>query len=207
MAQITAADVNKLRTMTGVSMMECKKALVASDGDFDAAVKMLRELGVAVAAKRAEKAANQGLIASKISGDGSKAVIVEVNCETDFVARNADFVKFVDKVSDTALAGGNPAEVMKEDVSAQVSAIGEKIEIRRSERFELQGAGLLASYIHMGGKVGVLLEVGCEKPGTAAKAEFAEVAKDITLQIAASAPRWLDSTEVPEAIVASEREI
>ena len=96
---------------------------------------------------------------------------------------------------------------MKEDVSAQVSAIGEKIEIRRSERFELQGAGLLASYIHMGGKVGVLLEVGCEKPGTAAKAEFAEVAKDITLQIAASAPRWLDSTEVPEAIVASEREI
>ncbi len=207
MAQITAADVSKLRTMTGVSMMECKKALVASGGDFDAAVKTLRELGVAVAAKRAEKAANQGLISSKISGDASKAVIVEVNCETDFVARNADFVKFVDKVAETALEGGNPAEVMKEEVSAQVSAIGEKIEIRRSQRFELQGSGLLASYIHMGGKVGVLLELGCEKQETVSKADFAEVAKDITLQIAASAPRWLDSSEVPADVVASEREI
>ncbi len=208
MAQITATDVNKLRSMTGVSMMECKKALVKTDGDIDAAIKILRELGVAVAAKRAEKVANQGIIAAKTSTDGSKIVLVEVNCETDFVARNSDFAAFVNTVADKALAiEGDVAEEMKDELASQISAIGENLKIRRSAKFALQSIGRLASYIHMGGKVGVLVEVSCTKAETVANEDFAEVVRDITLQVAASSPRWLDRTEVPADIIASEREI
>ena len=208
MAQITASDVNKLRGMTGVSMMECKKALVQTDGDLDAAVKLLRELGIAVAAKRAEKAANQGIIAAKASADGAKIAMVEVNCETDFVARNADFVKFVDTVAERALAEGeNVAETMSGELASRISAIGENLKIRRSAVYALQGAGRLASYIHMGGKVGVIVEVGCTKAETAGNAAFVEMVKDLTLQIAASSPRWLDRTQVPADVVAAEREI
>ena len=208
MVQITASEVNKLRSMTGVSMMECKKALVASNGDLDAAVKSLRELGVAVAAKRAEKAANQGVIAAKTSKDGSKIVMVEVNCETDFVARNSDFVAFVNTVADKALAiDGDVAEAMKENLTTQISSIGENLKIRRSAKFALQGIGRLASYIHMGGKVGVLVEVSCGKAETVSNETFIEVARDITLQIAASSPQWLTRTEVPAEVVAAERDI
>ena len=208
MVQITASEVNKLRSMTGVSMMECKKALVATNGDLDAAVKSLRELGVAVAAKRAEKAANQGIIAAKTAEDGSKIVMVEVNCETDFVARNSDFVAFVDTVADKALAiDGDVAEAMKDELTTQISSIGENLKIRRSAKFALQGVGRLASYIHMGGKVGVLVEVACGKAETVSNEAFIEVARDITLQIAASSPQWLDRTEVPADTVAAERDI
>ncbi len=208
MVQITATEVNKLRSMTGVSMMECKKALVATNGDVDAAVKALRELGVAVAAKRAAKEANQGIIAAKASEDGSKIVMVEVNCETDFVARNSDFVAFVNTVADKALAiDGDVAEAMKDDLTTKISSIGENLKIRRSAKFALQGIGRLASYIHMGGKVGVLVEISCGKAETVSNEAFIEVARDITLQIAASSPQWLDRTEVPADVVASEREI
>ncbi len=208
MVQITASEVNKLRSMTGVSMMECKKALVASNGDLDAAVKSLRELGVAVASKRAEKAANQGVIAAKTSEDGSKIIMVEVNCETDFVARNSDFVAFVTTVADRALAiDGDVADAMKDDLTSKISSIGENLKIRRSAKFTLQGIGRLASYIHMGGKVGVLVEVSCGKAETVSNEAFIEVARDITLQIAASSPQWLDRTEVPAAVVAAERDI
>lgn len=208
MAQITASDVNKLRGMTGVSMMECKKALVQTDGDIEAAVKLLRELGMAVAAKRAEKAANQGIIAAKASADGAKLAMVEVNCETDFVARNADFVDFVNTIADRALTEGDGlAEAMKDELTAKISAIGEKIEIRRSVIYSLEGTGRLASYIHMGGKVGVMIEVGCTKAETLASEAFAEMVKDLTLQIAASSPKWLDRTQVPADVLAAEREI
>ena len=208
MPQITASDVNKLRTMTGVSMMECKKALVGTNGDIDAAVKILRELGMAVAAKRAEKEANQGIVAAKASADGSKIAMVEVNAETDFVARNADFIAFVDTVADKALNNdGDVAEIMKDELASKISAIGENLKIRRSVKFALQNTGRLASYIHMGGKVGVIIEVGCEKAATVANEDFVETVKDLTLQVAASSPRWLDRTQVPADIIASEREI
>lgn len=208
MPQITASDVNKLRTMTGVSMMECKKALVGTNGDIEAAVKILRELGMAVAAKRAEKEANQGIIAAKASADGSKIAMVEVNAETDFVARNSDFIAFVDTVADKALnSEGDVADLMKDELASKISAIGENLKIRRSVKFALQGTGRLASYIHMGGKVGVIIEVGCEKAATVANADFVETVKDLTLQIAASSPRWLDRTQVPADVIASEREI
>lgn len=208
MPQITASDVNKLRTLTGVSMMECKKALVGTNGDIDAAVKILRELGMAVAAKRAEKEANQGIVAAKASADGSMIAMVEVNAETDFVARNADFIAFVDTVADKALNNdGDVAEIMKDELASKISAIGENLKIRRSVKFALQNTGRLASYIHMGGKVGVIIEVGCEKAATVANEDFVETVKDLTLQVAASSPRWLDRTQVPADIIASEREI
>ena len=208
MPQITAQLVNELRAKTGVSMMECKKSLVKTDGDIEAAIKILRELGVMVAAKRAEKAANQGVIAAKTAADGSSIVIVEVNCETDFVARNSDFISFVDYVASKALASETDvAEVLKDELDAKIAAIGENLKIRRSDKYKLQGTGKLDSYIHLGGKVGVLIEVACTKPETAAAPEFAETVHDIALQVAASSPLWLNRSQVPAEKIAAEREI
>lgn len=126
MAQITASDVNKLRGMTGVSMMECKKALVQTDGDLDAAVKLLRELGIAVAAKRAEKAANQGIIAAKASADGAKIAMVEVNCETDFVAKSESFKELSHEIA-LQIAAASPTYVNEADIPADVLAAEEAI--------------------------------------------------------------------------------
>jgi len=208
MAHITAAQVKELRDATGVSMMECKKALGEADGDFDAAAKLLRERGMAVAAKRAEKAANQGRIAAAATADGKTIAMVEVNCETDFVARNEAFQAFVETVVQRALETDEPlAELMQDTLMDQIAAIGENLKIRRNARFTLSGSGKVDSYIHLGGKVGVLVEVGCEKAETASAPAFEELVKDLTLHIAAAAPRYLTSEEVPAEDLAAEREI
>ena len=208
MANITASDVMKLRQMTGVSMMECKKALLKTEGDYDAAVKLLRELGAAVSAKRAEKSAKEGLVFAKKCPCGSKIAIVEVNCETDFVGNSADFKAFVDKVADAALDGEADLEgKLAEEKKALIAKVGEKVEIRRGEKLELSGTGTLASYIHLGGKSGVIVEVGTGKPETLEAPEFQQLVKDLTLQIVASAPRWLDRTQVPQDVVDQEMEI
>lgn len=208
MPEITASAVNNLRAMTGVGMMDCKKALTEANGDIDAAVKLLRERGVAVAAKRAAKEANQGLVVAKATADGKTLAMVEVNCETDFVARNSDFAAFVDKVADKALASdADVAEAMKDELSAKIAAIGENMRVRRSVRYTLQGTGKLTSYIHMGGKVGVVLEVACGKAETVAKPAFDELTRDLCLQIAAAAPRYLVPADVAADEVAAERAI
>ncbi len=208
MATITASDVMKLRQMTGVSMMECKKALVKTEGDYDAAVKLLRELGAAVSAKRAEKSAKEGLVFAKLCSCGSKIAIVEVNCETDFVANSADFKAFVDKVADAALDGETDLEgKLAEDKKALIAKVGEKVEIRRGDKLELQGTGVLQSYIHMGGKAGTIVEVGVGKEATLAAPEFQQLVKDLTLQITSAEPRWLDRTQVPQDVVDQEMEI
>jgi elongation factor Ts len=208
MAEVTADMVKTLRDATNVSMMECKRALVEAEGDLPKATKLLRERGMAVAAKKASRAANQGLIASA-TADGGKAVsLVEVNCETDFVARNASFVAFVGTIAKAACGtDASLAEQMKPEVTAKVVEIGENIVIRRNMRYVLQGTGLIGSYIHMGGKVGVLVEVQCEKPETVGNEAFKEVVRDLTLHIAACSPRHLEPADVPAAEVASEREI
>ena len=203
---ITASDVNKLRTLTGVGMMDCKKALTETNGDFDAAVKLLREKGAAVAAKRADRETKQGVIAAKASDCGCAIALVEVNCETDFVARNADFGAFADHVAEVALTA-DPAETLKDELVSKIAAIGEKIEIRRFARFEKQGEGVLASYIHMGGKSGVIVELGCTKPETAAAPEAKELARNLCLQIVASAPRYIAPEDVSAADIAAESEI
>ena len=208
MANITASDVMKLRQMTGVSMMECKKALVQTEGDYDAAVKLLREHGAAVSAKRAEKATKEGLVAAKTSADGGKIALVEVNCETDFVGNSADFKAFVDKVADLALAGEKDlAGATAEDEKALVAKVGEKIGIRRADVLELSGPGVLASYIHMGGKAGVILEVSAGKAETASAPAFQQLVKDLTLQVTASSPRWIDRSQVPQDVIDQEMEI
>ncbi len=208
MANITAAMVKELRNATNVSMMECKRALVEADGDAEKATKILRERGVAVAAKRSARAANQGIIASSSSEDGKIKSLVEVNCETDFVARNENFQAFVAEMAEKALATD---EALSEKYEAEVTEkrveIGENIVIRRNVRFILEGNGAIASYIHMGGKVGVLIEVACEKPETAEKDEFKTLVNDLTLHIAASAPQYLNRDEVSDDVVAAEREI
>jgi len=208
MAEITAAQVKALREATNVSMMECKRALVEADGDMDNATKLLRERGMAVAAKKASRAANQGLIISASSADGSIKSLAEVNCETDFVARNADFQTFAASIAEKAIAtDANLADELKDELVAKVAEIGENLILRRNIRFELGGNGIVESYIHLGGKVGVLVELACGKADTAQQASFKELARDMTLHVAACSPAFLTSDEVPADVVASERAI
>ena len=205
---ITASQVKELRDATNVSMMECKRALVETDGDMDGAMKLLRERGMAVAQKRAAKAANQGIIAASETDDGRTIAMVEVNCETDFVARNDAFKEFVVKVSEKGLETDEAlSEVMHDELVAQIAAITENIKIRRNLRYQLDGTGKVASYIHMGGKVGVLVEVGCGKEETVTTDAFVELVKDLTLHIAAAAPPYLTSDEIPADVIAEERAI
>lgn len=208
MAEISAALVKELREETNVGMMECKKALVEAGGDKAAATKILRERGLAIAGKKASRTAKEGQVASEVLQGGKMGVMVEVNCETDFVARNAIFQAFLKTVVEKAkTVQGDIAEAMKDEVTAKITEIGENIILRRSVRYELQGQGIVASYIHLGGKVGVLLEVGCEKAETSQKDAFKEVVKDITLHIAAANPQFLTRKDVPESVLQAEREI
>jgi elongation factor Ts len=205
MAEITAANVAKLREMTGVGMMECKKALVEAQGDMEKAVDNLRKSGAASAAKKSLRDAREGVIAQHITPGGKSGVLVEVNCETDFVARNDSFRAFCDEIAKKIAA--NPSVDLEADRQAAVSKIGENIKITRNARLEVNGNGLVAAYIHTGGKVGVLVEVGAGKAETTNREEFKQLVKDITLQIAAGHPHAVSREQVPADVVAKEREI
>ncbi|MCK5850977.1 MAG: translation elongation factor Ts [Kiritimatiellae bacterium] len=208
MAEITAALVKELRNATNVSMMECKRSLVEADGDIDKATKILRERGIAIATKKATRTANQGLISAVSSDDGKTIAMVEVNCETDFVAKNDNFINFVNSMTAKACeSDGVLADEVKDVITAKVVEIGENIIIRRNIRYTLDAPGKLLSYIHLGGKVGVVLDLACEKQETADGDAFTELAKDLTLHIAACNPDFLNSDEVPADKIASEREI
>lgn len=208
MATITAAQVKELRDATNVSMMDCKRALQETDGKLEEATRLLRERGMAVAAKRASKATNQGIIASDKREDGKTYGLVEVNCETDFVARNDDFKAFVTAMAARAVTTDEPlAEVCADELNEKIASIGENLKIRRNARYTLQATGAIADYIHMGGKVGVLVEIGCEKEASRDAPAFKEVLRDLTLHVAASNPTYLVPEDVPEDVVAAEREI
>ena len=208
MTEISAEMVKQLREATNVSMMECKRALVEAGGDMAKATKLLRERGMAVAAKKASRAANQGLLASAAAEGGKVLSLVEVNCETDFVARNAGFIAFVKTVAEAACQTDTSlAESVKDQVVAKVTELGENILVRRNLRYVLSGTGALASYIHLGGKVGVLVELGAGKDATTAQDAFKDLIKDLTLHIAACSPKCLAAAQVPAADVAAEREI
>jgi elongation factor Ts len=208
MTEITADVVKKLRDATNVSMMECKRALVEAGGDMEKATKILRERGMAVAAKKATRTANQGLVASAIIEGGRVASLVEVNCETDFVARNPSFQAFTKEMAEAAArTDGGLADQVKDKLLAKIQEIGENIVVRRNLRYTLSGPGLISSYIHLGGKVGVLLEVGAGKAETVEKPDVKELIRDLTLHVAACNPKYLTSAEVPAAEVAAEREI
>lgn len=210
--------VKELRDRTNAGMMECKNALKETDGDIEAAIKYLREAGKIKAAKKADRAAKEGVVADHIDADSKHGTLIEVNCETDFVAKNDNFQSFVkDLLEAIAASGASDVEAanavghgdgtIDDFVKAKVIEIGENLQLGRVERFDVEGNGVVASYIHFGGKVGVLLEVGCENEGTPSNDGFRELVKDLTLHIAAAAPAGLSRDDVPAELVEAEKEV
>jgi elongation factor Ts len=205
MPEITPALVGQLRAMTGAGLMNCKKALDETQGDLNAAVDLLRKQGAAAAVKKADRAANEGLIGQAVLSGGQVGALIEVNCETDFVARNDSFKAFVNELA--AKAAAQPGADLEPDRVGAVAKIGENIQIRRATRLEVQGTGALAAYIHTGGKVGVMVEVGANNAASVNTEEFKQLLRDVTLQIAAASPVSVSRNEVPQDIVDKEREI
>ena len=209
MANISAADIKKLRDMTDAGMMDCKKALEATDGDFEAAVDHLRKQGLKLAAKRADREATDGVVIAKVHQSRNYGIIVKVSCETDFVAKNENFVAFAMQLADIALENRpeNLAALLameldgvaiSERVAEQVGRIGEKIELAQ---YEHVGSSQVAAYIHTGYKAGVLVAVNQENT------EAFEAAKSIAMQVAAMKPVGLDKDDVDATIVAREIEV
>jgi elongation factor Ts len=205
MPEITAATVGKLREMTGAGLMDCKKALTEAQGDLSAAVDNLRKKGAATAVTKAAREAREGAIAQYIAPGGRLGLLVEVNCETDFVARNELFRAFADEAAKKLAA--DPNVNLDAEREALVAKIRENIKVARHARMEVSGNGMIAAYIHTGAKVGVLVEVGAGKETTVAIDEFKQLVKDITLQIAAGHPLAVSRDQVPPAVIAKEREI
>ncbi len=209
MTAITAKQVKELRDITNVGMMECKKALQESGGDIDAAVKLLRERGMAVAAKKADREAKEGLVEIVVSEDGKTGSLVEINCETDFVAKNENFQAFVKEMATKGLehADGELATAEKDNLAFKVSEIGENLIIQRNTRYELQGAGAIGRYIHLNGKVGVMVEIGCENDANTASDALVELGKEVSLHIAAASPNALTRDELDPELVESEKSV
>ena len=208
MADITVAIINDLRQRTNAGMMDCKKALIDTNGDMDAAIKILREKGLAIQVKRADKESKEGIIKAISSADGKTIAMAEVNTETDFVAKTDNFKNFVTVVTQKVLdVGVEFGESLKDELMTIVSQTGENVKIRRAARYTLSCTGKIESYIHMGGKVGVLVEVACGKPETVEQPAFAELVHDLVLQIAAASPRYLVPEEVPADVVEAEKDI
>ncbi|MEO7300320.1 MAG: translation elongation factor Ts [Verrucomicrobiota bacterium] len=205
MAEITAALVGKLREMTGAGLLSCKKALTEANGDLESAVDLLRKSGTASAAKKSTRDANEGVIVQHIQPGAKVGVLVEINCETDFVARNEGFRAFCDEVAKRLAA--DPNVDLEADRTAQVAKIGENIKISRFHRLEVSGNGLVAAYIHTGSKVGVLVEVGAGKEPTVTSEDFKQLVRDITLQIAAGHPSAVSREQMDPAVIAKEKEI
>ena len=213
---ITAGMVKELREMTGAGMMDCKKALTATEGDMDKAVEFLREKGLATAQKKASRVAAEGLCKTLVSEDGKKAVVVEVNAETDFVAKNDKFQGYVAQVAEQVMETEaadveaflaetwkfDTTKTVNEALAAQIAVIGENMNIRRFAKVE-EANGFVASYTHMGGKIGVLVDVETDVVNDAVK----EMAKNVAMQIAALNPKYTDESEVSADFIAHEKEI
>jgi elongation factor Ts len=205
MAEISASVVVKLREITGAGMMDCKKALTETQGDLQKAVDLLRKKGTATAAKKSFNKASEGVIAQYIAPGGRLGVLVEVNCQTDFVARNEGFRAFAEEVAKKVAADASVN--LDADREAAVVRIRENIQLPRRTRMEVSGNGLIAGYIHTGAKVGVLVEVGAGKEATVASDDFKQLVRDITLQIAAASPTVVAREQLDPAFIAKEQEI
>ncbi|RKJ47979.1 elongation factor Ts [bacterium 1XD42-54] len=213
---ITAGMVKELREMTGAGMMDCKKALTATEGDMDKAVEWLREKGLATAQKKAGRIAAEGLAMVQVSADGKKAVAVEVNSETDFVAKNEKFQAYVAQVAEQAMDTTaadidaflaepwkfDTTKSVNEALAGQIAVIGENMKIRRFAQVS-EDAGFIASYTHMGGKIGVLVDVVTDVVNDAVK----EMAKNVAMQVAALKPLYTSDKEVSQEYIAHEKEI
>jgi len=208
MAQVNMQQVKELRDRTQAGLNDCKAALTEADGDMDKAVEVILKKGLAKSAKRAGAVAAEGVVATRVAGDRKSGVIVEVNIQTDFAARNGDYLAFVDKVVEAALGAKDGADLLalpypggsgtvEDNRAALVGKLGENITVRRWQRVKLAGEGAVVSYVHMGGKIGVLLGAQADSAVTAAKsAEFLESA---AMQVAAMAPPYLQASDVPQA--------
>jgi len=211
---ITAADVKKLRDQTGAGMMECKSALTEANGDFEEANTILRKRGLASAAKKAGRTASEGLIANRVADDHSAGTLVEVNCESDFVARTPDFQELMKSVLDEIDQAGDAAsEAWLKDpdgpvqklVAAKIAKLGENMAVSRFVRYA--GKGYVGQYIHMGGKIGVQVELSGVTPELAARDEFAALVKEIAMQIAAASPGYVSRDLVPAELLDKEKAI
>lgn len=214
---ITAAIVKELRDKTNAGMMDCKRVLTETNGDLEASIKLLRERGIAKAGAKADRAANQGIIAARVDA-GISGILLEINCETDFVSKNANFLAFVNEVTDALAAANAPdhaaalavpygGSTMEDFIKSKVIEVGENLQFRKYIRYAAAPGGVIASYIHMGGKVGVLIEMGTTQAATAGTETFRELIKDLTLHIAACSPKGLSREDIPEAVVENEKDI
>ncbi len=213
---ITAAMVKELREMTGAGMMDCKKALTATEGDMDKAIEFLREKGLATAQKKASRIAAEGLCRTLVAEDSKKAVVVEVNAETDFVAKNEKFQGYVEQVAEQALETSaadieaflaepwkfDTTKTVKEALAGQIAVIGENMNIRRFQQVTEEN-GFIASYTHMGGKIGVLVDVETDVIND----DVREMAKNVAMQCAALKPQYTTRDEISEEYIAHEKEI
>ena len=213
---ITAAMVKELREISGAGMMDCKKALTATEGDMDKAMEFLREKGLATAQKKASRIAAEGIVMLKVEEDSKKAVAVEVNAETDFVAKNEKFQTYVAQVAEQALETEtadidaflaetwkfDTTKTVNEALAGQIAVIGENMKIRRFQKVEEEN-GFVASYTHMGGKIGVLVDVVTDVVND----EIKEMAKNVAMQVAALNPKYTNRNEVSEEYIAHEKEI
>ncbi|MBN1587347.1 MAG: elongation factor Ts [Candidatus Omnitrophica bacterium] len=212
--------IRDLRERTGAGIVECKKALSESGGDVDGAITVLRKKGAAMAGKKAGREAKDGLVGAAISADGKTGALLEINCETDFVARNEQFQTLVKHLTQDVLAkqpGGLDAFLaqkfkdtdltVKETVVEAVAKIGENIQVRRLALLASEGDGAVTSYIHMGGKIGVLIEVSASPSAATGTESFKTLSKDLTMQIAARPPQFVRREEVPQELLDKEKEI
>ena len=200
MSQISASLVKELRERTGAGMMDCKRALEEANGDLEVATRLLRERGMASAAKRAGRATTEGRVLDRVAGDGSQGTIVAVGCETEPVSKNEDFLAFVERTLETVDRDGPGAEASLDDERVALTAkLGENIVISGAARFEAVDGGQVASYVHPpGNKLGVLVHL---------RGGSADLGRRIAMHVAASAPEWIGREDVPEELVTSEREI
>jgi elongation factor Ts len=216
---ISTADIKLLRESTGAGILDCKKALQETDGNIDEAIELLRKKGLSAAAKKASREAKEGEVNAQVSEEGKVGIMVKVNCETDFVARTDDFKDFVAslvrqmtaqpelKNVDDLLAApfiDDTSKTVNEQLTETIAKLGENTIVREVVRFDLDGDGMIENYVHMGGRVGVLVEVGGSDPS---HDRFVEFVHDLALQIAAASPRFVAEDEVPADVFEAEKEI
>lgn len=218
---ITAAQINELRKATGAGMLDCKKALEQTDGDFEKAVDFLRAKGLAAAAKRSGRAATEGMVSAFVSDDLKSGVLLEINSETDFVAKNDMFKAFVTSIGNHILAtspadcaamlaqpyAGDPSKTVQSYLNESIAVIGENIQIRRFTRFDVAADGCIGSYIHAGGKIGVMVQIDSPAVTPENADGLKALVKDIAMHSAAAAPRYVTRDQVPPEVLEREKDI
>jgi elongation factor Ts len=218
MSAITAQTVNDLRQRTGAGLMDCKKALTEANGDMEKAVEILRIKGIATRNKKADRKASEGILAVQVDADGKSATLLELNCETDFVAKNENFIALAKDLVDQANKNGvdnfldqpyhaDKSRKVNDFLNDQVTKIGENLKVSRVLKFPASGAGRVSAYVHTGAKIAVLLELSTKSPAGASHADVAEFARQMAMQVVANNGRFVRREDVSPEVVAKEKEI